>query len=123
MPGKIVDGHDFFAVYEAAKEAIDRARAGDGPSLLEFKLNRYFGHFEGDAQTYRGKDEVKKLRDGKDCLKLFISRVTEARLLERQQLADIDKEAADIIENAVMRAKAAPYPSAAELHTDVYISY
>jgi pyruvate dehydrogenase E1 component alpha subunit len=67
MPGKIVNGHDFFAVYEAAKEAIDRAREGEGPSLLEFKLNRYYGHFEGDAQTYRGKDEVKRLRQEKDC--------------------------------------------------------
>jgi TPP-dependent pyruvate/acetoin dehydrogenase alpha subunit len=123
MPGKIVDGHDFFAVYEVAKEAIDRARAGDGPSLLEFKLNRYYGHFEGDAQTYRGKDEVKKIRDQKDCLKLFRSRVTEARLLEDRQLSDIDKEVMGLIENAVMRAKAAPYPPAAELHTDVYISY
>jgi TPP-dependent pyruvate/acetoin dehydrogenase alpha subunit len=123
MPGKIVDGHDFFAVYETAKEAIDRARAGEGPSLLEFKLNRYFGHFEGDAQTYRGKDEVKKLREAKDCLKLFSSRVVEARLLEGKQLADIDNEVAVIIENAVIRAKAAPYPPAAELHTDVYVSY
>jgi acetoin:2,6-dichlorophenolindophenol oxidoreductase subunit alpha len=123
MPGKIVDGHDFFAVYEAAKEAIDRARAGDGPSLLEFKLNRYYGHFEGDAQTYRGKDEVKKIREQKDCLKLFRSRVTEARLLEDRQLSDIDKEVMGLIENAVMRAKTAPYPPAAELHTDVYISY
>jgi pyruvate dehydrogenase E1 component alpha subunit len=123
MPGKIADGHDFFEVYEVAKEAIDRARAGGGPSLLEFKLNRYYGHFEGDAQTYRGKDEVKKLRDEKDCLKLFSSRVTEAKLLDRKQLDGIDREVMDLIENAVMRAKAAPYPSAAELHTDVYISY
>ena len=122
-PGKIADGHDFFEVYEVAKEAIDRARAGGGPSLLEFKLNRYYGHFEGDAQTYRGKDEVKKLRDEKDCLKLFHSRVTETKLLDRKQLEGIDREVMGLIENAVMRAKAAPYPSAAELHTDVYISY
>jgi pyruvate dehydrogenase E1 component alpha subunit len=123
MPGKIVDGHDFFAVYEAAREAIERARSGDGPSLLEFKLNRYYGHFEGDAQTYRGKDEVKKLREAKDCLKQFSARVTEAGLLESRQLAEIDKQAADLIENAVIRAKAAPYPPASELTTDVYISY
>jgi pyruvate dehydrogenase E1 component alpha subunit len=123
MPGKIVDGHDFFGVYEASKEAIDRARAGEGPSLLEFKLNRYYGHFEGDAQTYRGKDEVKLLRDHKDCLKLFRSRVTEARLLEKQQLDGIDETVAKLIDSAVMRAKSAPYPSAAELHTDVYVSY
>jgi pyruvate dehydrogenase E1 component alpha subunit len=123
MPGKIVDGHDFFAIYEASKEAIERARAGEGPSLMEFKLNRYFGHFEGDAQTYRGKDEVKKIRDEKDCLKLFRARVTEAGLLDDGQLKEIDDEAAKLIENAVTRAKAAPYPSAADLHTDVYVSY
>jgi pyruvate dehydrogenase E1 component alpha subunit len=123
MPGKIVDGHDFFAIYEASKEAIERARAGEGPSLMEFKLNRYFGHFEGDAQTYRGKDEVKKIRDEKDCLKLFRARVTEAGLLDDGQLKEIDDEAAKLIENAVTRAKAAPYPPAADLHTDVYVSY
>ena len=76
MPGKIVDGHDFFAVHEAAQEAIERARSGGGPSLLEFKLNRYYGHFEGDAQTYRGKDEVKKLRESIDCIARFRTRVT-----------------------------------------------
>jgi pyruvate dehydrogenase E1 component alpha subunit len=123
MPGKIVNGHDFFAVYEAAKEAIDRAREGEGPSLLEFKLNRYYGHFEGDAQTYRGKDEVKRLRQEKDCLKLFRSRVTETQLLDERQFAEIDDEVTGLIENAVMKAKAAPYPTAAELHTDVYVSY
>jgi pyruvate dehydrogenase E1 component alpha subunit len=92
MPGKIADGHDFFEIYEVAKEAIDRARSGGGPSLLEFKLNRYYGHFEGDAQTYRGKDEVKKLRDENDCHKHFRSRDTETKLIEGRQLEVIDKE-------------------------------
>ena len=54
MPRREVDGSDFFAVYEAAREAIERARGGGGPTLLHVKLNRYYGHFEGDAQTYRG---------------------------------------------------------------------
>ena len=53
MPGVTVDGTDFFAVYEAAGEIIRRAREGGGPSLLECKMIRFFGHFEGDAQTYR----------------------------------------------------------------------
>jgi pyruvate dehydrogenase E1 component alpha subunit len=123
MPGKIVDGHDFFAVYEAAQEAIDRARHGEGPTLLEFKLNRYYGHFEGDAQTYRGKDEVKKLRDQKDCLAGFRSRVTEAGLLEGKQLDAIDSEIKKHIDDSVARAKAAPYPGADELMTHVYVSY
>ena len=54
MPSYEVDGHDFFAVYEVAREVIERARAGGGPSLVHVRLNRYFGHFEGDAMTYRG---------------------------------------------------------------------
>ena len=123
MPGTIVDGHDFFAVYEVAKEAIDRARAGGGPSLLEFKLNRYYGHFEGDAQTYRGKDEVKVLRDSKDCIRMFRSRVTEAGLLDNRQLDDVDAEVLSLIDSSVDRAKAAPYPGPEALGTDVYISY
>ena len=123
MPGKIVDGHDFFAVYEAAQEAIDRARAGDGPTLLEFKLNRYYGHFEGDAQTYRGKDEVKRLRDQKDCLALFRVRITETGLLEPAELDAIDEEARALIDAAVVRAKAAPYPAPDSLLTDVYNTY
>jgi pyruvate dehydrogenase E1 component alpha subunit len=53
MPGITVDGFDFFAVYEAAGAAIERARQGGGPSLVEVKLSRYYGHFEGDQQTYR----------------------------------------------------------------------
>ncbi len=59
MPGVTVDGFDFFAVHEAAGAAVERARAGEGPSLIEVKLTRYYGHFEGDAQTYRAPDEVK----------------------------------------------------------------
>src|SRR5438132_8801042 len=56
MPGVTVDGHDFFGVYEVAGEAVRRARASGGPTLMECKVNRYFGHFEGDAQTYRASD-------------------------------------------------------------------
>lgn len=123
MPGRIVDGHDFFAVYEAAQEAIGRAREGNGPSLLEFKLNRYYGHFEGDAQTYRGKDEVRKLREEKDCLARFRARVTEAGLLEGRQMDAIDAEVRTLIDASVARAKAAPYPGADELLTHVYVSY
>ncbi len=58
LPAREVDGHDLFAVHEAAREAVDRARDGDGPSFLHIRLNRYFGHFEGDAMTYRGAGEV-----------------------------------------------------------------
>ena len=70
MPGVIVDGFDFFAVHEAAGEAIARAREGGGPTLIEVKFTRYFGHFEGDQQLYRG-HEVADARERLDCLKRF----------------------------------------------------
>ena len=123
MPGVVVDGHDFFAVHEAAGEAIKRAREGAGPSLLECKLNRYYGHFEGDAQTYRGQDEVKKLRETRDCLALFREKVTEAGLLDAADLDAIDSEAEAQIDGAVSKAKVAPQPGAEDLLTDVYVSY
>jgi len=123
MPGVVVDGHDFFAVYEAAGEAIKRAREDSAPSLIEVKINRYYGHFEGDAQTYRGKDEVKIIRETKDCLDKFRAKVTSAKLLDDSELNAIDSDVAESIDNAVDRAKAASKPPVAELLTDVYISY
>jgi TPP-dependent pyruvate/acetoin dehydrogenase alpha subunit len=123
MPGVIVDGHDFFAVYEAAAEAVQRARIGGGPTLVECKVSRYYGHFEGDAQSYRAPDEVKKIREGRDCLTNFSQRVTLAGLLKRCELDQIDAEVLAVIEDSVVMAKAASKPSAADLLTDVYVSY
>jgi TPP-dependent pyruvate/acetoin dehydrogenase alpha subunit len=123
MPGVVVDGHDFFAVYEAAGEAIRRAREGGGPSLIECKVNRYYGHFEGDAQTYRAENEVENLREEKDCLKLFADRVTSAGLVGKEELEKIDEEVKTLIDEAVEEAKAAPDPEENDLLTDVYVSY
>ncbi|MDR6293040.1 MULTISPECIES: thiamine pyrophosphate-dependent dehydrogenase E1 component subunit alpha [Inquilinus] len=123
MPGIQVDGHDFFAVWEAAREAVDRARSGGGPTLIEVKLNRYYGHFEGDAQTYRAPGEVDAIRAQRDSLDMFRNRVTEAGLLEGAQLDAIDAEIKQQIERAVVDAKAASVPGPADLLTDVYVSY
>jgi pyruvate dehydrogenase E1 component alpha subunit len=123
LPAVRVDGHDFFAVYEAAGEAIDRARQGGGPSLLDCQVNRYYGHFEGDAQTYRGPDEVKKLRNNRDCIEIFAARVTDSGELLVAELKAIDLEIAELIEDAVIEAKSAPKPEPADLLTDVYVSY
>jgi acetoin:2,6-dichlorophenolindophenol oxidoreductase subunit alpha len=123
IPGVVVDGHDFFAVYEVAGEAIRRAREGGGPTLIECKVNRYFGHFEGDAQTYRAPNEVETLREEKDCLKLFADRVTSAGLVDKEDLEKIDEEVKTLIDEAVEEAKAAEDPPMDQLLTDVYVSY
>ncbi len=123
MPGITVDGTDFFAVYEAAGEVIRRAREGGGPSLLECKMIRFYGHFEGDAQTYRAPGENEENRAHRDCLKIFTGKILEAGVVESGELARIDSEVVDLIDDALESAKAAPLPSAAELTTDVYVSY
>ena len=123
MPGITVDGTDFFAVYEAAGEVIRRAREGGGPSLLECKMIRFYGHFEGDAQTYRAPGENEENRAHRDCLKIFTGRILEAGVVESGELARIESEVVDLIDDALESAKAAPLPSAAELTTDVYVSY
>jgi pyruvate dehydrogenase E1 component alpha subunit len=123
IPSRRVDGHDFFEVWDAAREAIGRARAGEGPSVVHVKLARYYGHFEGDAMTYRQQGEIEKIKAEKDCLQMFRQRVTEAGLLERAQLDQIDREARQVIDQALAAAKSAPAPTEADLLTDVYASY
>ncbi len=123
IPSREVDGQDFFDVYEAAGEAIERARAGDGPSLLHVKLTRFYGHFEGDAMTYRAADEVALARANSDPLDLFRRRVVEASLLTPADFSAIDGEIVTDIARCLAKAKAAPMPTAADLMTDVYLSY
>ncbi|MGH8972028.1 MAG: thiamine pyrophosphate-dependent dehydrogenase E1 component subunit alpha [Acidimicrobiia bacterium] len=123
MPGATVDGFDFFAVHEAAGEAIERARQGGGPSLIEVKFMRYYGHFEGDGQTYRGENEVARIKEEKDVLKHFRERVTTQMGLSGDELDLVDKEVAGLIDRAVDAAQAAPVPEPDDLLTDVYVSY
>src|SRR3954451_6551861 len=123
MPGIVVDGFDFFAVREVAGEAIARARSGGGPTLIECKVGRYYGHFEGDQQTYRGPNEVEDLRRDRDCLNAFSRRVTEAGLIDASELEAIDATVSTLIEESVAEAKAAPDPTPDDVLTDVYVSY
>lgn len=123
MPGVTIDGHDFFAVHEATKTAVERARAGGGPSLIECKLDRFFGHFEGDNQKYRAPNEVKQVRKDKDCIKRFSDTITADTGISRDDLAAIDAEVQAIIDDAVDKAVADSAPGPETLLTDVYIKY
>ena len=123
MPGMTVDGTDFFAVYEAAGEIIRRAREGGGPSLLECKMIRFFGHFEGDAQTYRAEGEVDEIRANQDCIKKFSKTVCAAGVVSQTELDAIDSESLRLIEEAVAHAESDALPTEADLLTDVYVAY
>ncbi|HEX6620028.1 MAG TPA: thiamine pyrophosphate-dependent dehydrogenase E1 component subunit alpha, partial [Solirubrobacteraceae bacterium] len=123
LPGISVDGFDFFAVHEAAGEAIARARSGGGATLVECKGMRYYGHFEGDQQTYRAAGEVDEVRRTRDCLAAFSRRVIDAGIVDEDDLAGIDASVGQLIDDAVAQAKAADEPSPDEVHTDVYLSY
>ena len=123
MPGHLVDGHDFFDVHVTAGQAIDRARRGEGPSLLHVKMGRFYGHFEGDGQTYRSQGEADAMRADRDCLKLFRKRVTQDGVLTDAQLDAMEAQAKELIDEAVAEAEAAPMPTTDDLLTDVYVSY
>lgn len=123
MPAERVDGLDFFAVHEATSRAVERARNGEGPSCLHIKTPRYYGHFSGDADTYRTVEEKEAMRRDQDCLKRFRTRVTQAALLEAAQLDGVDAEVAAAIDAAVDHARAAAMPGVGDLTTNVYVSY
>jgi acetoin:2,6-dichlorophenolindophenol oxidoreductase subunit alpha len=123
LPAVKVTGDDFFEVHEAAYEAVERARKGGGPSVIEVDTCRFYGHHSGDAQLYRGKDEVKRLREERDCLVHFRRRVEEAALLEKDALDAVDSEVAALIDRAVDTARDASIPPESALLTDVYVSY
>jgi acetoin:2,6-dichlorophenolindophenol oxidoreductase subunit alpha len=121
MPSAIADGMDFFDVHEKAGEAIARARRGEGPTLLECKTYRYYGHYVGDPLTYRTKEEADDWRQNRDPLQKLEARVVERGLVEPGNLRRIDDEVTALIEAAVLAAEAAPFPDPADLLTDVYV--
>ena len=123
MPAVSVDGTDFFAVHKAARTAIAHARSGQGPYFLHVKVPRYYGHYTGDADSYRSDEEKATAREHQDCLTIYRERVLSAGLLDDNQLAAIDAEVAELIDAAVKAARAAPSPAASELTTDVYVRY
>lgn len=117
------DGIDFFSVYDTMREVLEYVRAGHGPAAVEFDTERFFGHFEGDPQRYRGEGELDRIRATRDCLKVFRARVGEARLLDTADLDAVDAEVMTLIDDAVDEARAAGRPTPEDVLTDVYISY
>ncbi|WP_070152419.1 thiamine pyrophosphate-dependent dehydrogenase E1 component subunit alpha [Sphingobium phenoxybenzoativorans] len=117
------NGCDYFDTYETMRELLDYVRAGNGPAAIELDTERFYGHFEGDPQRYRGKGELDRLWEERDCLKAFRAKVSEAKLLDLKLLDEVDAEVAQLIEEAVSEARAAPAPDPAHVAEDVYVDY
>lgn len=119
MPGVIVDGQDVEAVHAAAAEAVARARAGSGPSLLEMKTYRYRGHSRSDPARYRPDGELEAWK-ARDPLLVLGSRLAEAGLLGAEEQAALEAATQEIVDAAAARAAEAPYLTLEEARRYVY---
>jgi pyruvate dehydrogenase E1 component alpha subunit len=123
MPAVKVDGTDFFAVYDAMGGAVTRARAGGGPSFIEARCARIHGHYCGDPQTYRSKEELTQAREVHDPIVRFRRRELASGELTASELDSIDRLAAEEMDAAVTAAHAGSVPPPEALYTDVYSTY
>jgi len=121
MPGVIVDGNDVFAVYEAAKELIDRARRGEGPAILECKTYRIKGHFVGDPEMYRTKEEVQKVLQETDPIPRFEDKVLKSKVMTKEELEAITKKVQADLNEALDFARTSPEPEVAALYEGLYV--
>ncbi len=119
IPGLTVDGQDVVAVYEAASDAIDRARAGDGPTLIEADTYRYYNHTGMAERDTRPKDEIERWR-ARDPISLLRERLAAEGLLSSETVERIFQEVRREIDEALAFAEQSPFPDPADLLTDVY---
>ena len=123
MPGITVDGNDVMAVYEATGLAVQRARAGEGPTLIECKTYRWRGHHEGDpnqGRRYRTMEEVKEWME-KCPIRRFEDRLVEDKILTRPKIKKIWEEIQKEIDDSVEYANQSPFPEPKDLYEDVYV--
>ncbi|MDH3471888.1 MAG: thiamine pyrophosphate-dependent dehydrogenase E1 component subunit alpha, partial [Acidimicrobiia bacterium] len=119
MPGLVVDGQDIDVVYAKVGEAIERARGGGGPSLLEMKTYRYKGHSRSDPATYRPDGELEEWM-GRDPIEILGSRLESEGLLSAEERTEIAATAQVEVDAAADRAAQAPYPELKEIASYVY---
>lgn len=119
MPGAIVDGNDVEAVYEAVKKAVERARRGEGPSLIENKTYRWLGHSKSDANVYRTKEEIEEWKQ-KCPIKRYRQKLINTGTASAEELDKIEKEVEKAIQDAIEYAKNSPEPSVKDIMDGVY---
>jgi pyruvate dehydrogenase E1 component alpha subunit len=124
MPGALVDGNDVLQIYHSASKAAKRARAGEGPTLMECKTYRWRGHHEGDPNLgarYRSKDEIDTWME-KCPIAKFARKLIKDKVVTRKKLDTIDKTIQHEIDEAIAFAQAGEFPSLDEMYEDVYVN-
>jgi pyruvate dehydrogenase E1 component alpha subunit len=119
IPGVVVDGNDVLAVYEATRVAVERARRGEGPTLIECKTYRQKGHSRFDPATYRPKNEVEKWL-GKDPIATFQTKLLKTGVLKQSEIEKLRQETKIAVDEATKFAIESPFPDASEALEDVY---
>ncbi len=119
MAGVEVDGMDVLAVHTAAKEAVARARAGEGPTLIEALTYRFRGHSLADPDELRSKEE-KDFWFTRDPIKKLAAYLTEQNLADQEELSSIDRKIQDLINEAVQFAESSPEPDPSELYRYIF---
>jgi TPP-dependent pyruvate/acetoin dehydrogenase alpha subunit len=122
IPGVVVDGLDVLAMFEVAGEAVARARRGEGPTLIEAKTYRFYGHEEGDTATYRSDAEVEAFR-ARDPILSLGRYLTSHDMASSAKLEAIAASAAALVDAAYAAGSDAPWPDPADILDDVYVSY
>ncbi|GAA4713958.1 thiamine pyrophosphate-dependent dehydrogenase E1 component subunit alpha [Brevibacillus fulvus] len=123
IPGVTVDGKNILEVYRVAEEAVNRARRGEGPTLIECITYRNYGHFEGDAQKYKKESDKQKHLQEQDAIKMFRDYLSGQQLLSESELTQLEETVEQAIQAAIQFAEQSPFPDENELLTDVYVSY
>jgi pyruvate dehydrogenase E1 component alpha subunit len=119
MPGVVVDGQDVETVYAAAKEAVDRARSGGGPTLLEFKTYRYRGHSRTDTGPYRPEGELERWLE-RDPINILKDKMISDGQLDGTEFDEMNQATERLVHTAIEWAKEEPFPPLEALYADVY---
>jgi pyruvate dehydrogenase E1 component alpha subunit len=119
IPGNVVP-NDFFEIYKAAGKAVQRAKKGEGPTLLEIKCNRWYGHFVGDAQKYRPEESILQARN-EDCILTFEKALLKDKILKQEDKKRVEKTIQEEIHEALEFARRSPLPDDSELLQDLYL--
>ena len=121
IPGVSINGQNAVEVYEAIGAAVERARSGEGPSLIEARTYRFYGHSLGDEQQYRTQEEVEARRRDDDPINIFRDFMKEQEWLSEADDEQIQQSAADEMARAVKFAEDSPWPESDQVGTDVLL--